>query len=374
MKIQLLEKTRISFEQNIFASSLFLNKIIDLSLTFINAKDGQSFLFIDRVLIPLISEIFQLSGTTLPDHSRIINFIQNMCSSWQIEIKVPGECGNSALARTSRAGDIIHFNPSWILRADLSYQKEIEVDILSIQNCFESAIHEIVGCLKLMHEILHTFTPKILAFENAIRTEENPNSAQGEMKNTPIKLGTKPVGKGSVIGDMGYGLEEILMGRGLHLFLEYSNRAHHSIQKFTAKGLYFERRQQEEVVLGKRAANVAHPSMKYSFELLKFANEDILIDYLYEIRKAFKEHLADNTNSSNARSLYDCFKINLEQLVTKKPAETIQVSGRYFTRNVCAQMSRMMYEDESDESSEVSCETPYHDGPIDYLDPVDPNK
>jgi hypothetical protein len=65
---------------------------------------------------------------------------------------------------------------------------------------------------------------------------------------------------------MGYDLEEILLGHGLHLFMDYAKSSipNKLQQQFTAKSLHFELKKEHS--LGKHSKDLEYPGMTYTFK------------------------------------------------------------------------------------------------------------
>ncbi len=214
-----------------------MKRILDNAFSIIQAKDGESYLFVDRILKPMIRRVFECADTSLPPKEEIDEFIIELFANWEVEIRVPGFCHQNAISQQTEIGgkSVLQFIAEWFLRADLSYGAEIDILPENIHNCLESSLHEVLGSIKLAHEICHSFTVKILA--HTIRKRTHPLCLQ--TTHTPTKLGTKPVSSNAVVGDMGYVFEELLFGGEFHFFMDYQKTPHfqRQQQKFTAKGL-----------------------------------------------------------------------------------------------------------------------------------------
>lgn len=162
----LLRRDQIIVTQDLFQSSLFLSKIVDFAFAYINAKDegGGKFLFVQRIMIPLINGVFQQGKTPLPTEIALNLFLEKLTNDWSVSIVIlPGECTKSAFAQTGRDGSRIHFNVDWIVRADYALQLSKSFPFTDA-NTSEANVHIIVGFIKVLHEIAHTFMPTRFGF------------------------------------------------------------------------------------------------------------------------------------------------------------------------------------------------------------------
>lgn len=345
MTALLLSRDQFHFEQPLFEHSKYLDRILSMSLALINAttKDNK-FIFVEMILIPLVTKVFEIGDTPLPTIEEIEKFImEDLLNDWEVEIKIPRFCISSAYAQA--AAGVIHLNQDWILRADLVFDHKIRIASHSlVTDYLESLIHEVVGCVKFVHEILHTFAKKVLTYEYTIR-KQKLNGETVQFTETPTKMGTKPTRDDvtkqiNVVGDMGYVFEEILFGTPLHLFMSFAKTSdsEKNIQRFTASSIVFESIQSEK--------RVDHPAMKrlrshpikveeamtYTFGKMKFADDDAMLAYVYSICSAMDDYLAGK-NQTKGEDLYNTFNLDKQNLLVAYGTPTsINVSSVRFGR------------------------------------------
>jgi len=85
---------------------------------------------------------------------------------------------------------------------------------------FECNAHIVLVADKVIHELMHSFTSKILDFE-AKEKNRMLSHQFSPYELTPTNIGLRFKDSGSVKGDMGYGFQGLLLGNGLTMKFLY---------------------------------------------------------------------------------------------------------------------------------------------------------
>jgi hypothetical protein len=210
----------------------FLTVVVNMGLSLINATNGHgNYLFVERVFCPLISKIFFTAGTPLPAtrdvYAYCVNQLFNGYSaivSFDADSSYYGQAIPKNIQNTQPATDHwITFNTDWMQEALASYKKNVNVDHhTDSMGAFQLNIHMVVACVKFLHEFTHTLTYSMLKYEFECRAviESQPEMYQ----NTPTKIGTRVAGAPgkpkTLLGDLGYGFEEIFLSSNFRIFLD----------------------------------------------------------------------------------------------------------------------------------------------------------
>jgi hypothetical protein len=261
---------------NVDGAEHVMSDIVGYFNHFINCEfNGQS-LFLTRLFFPVIRRVVA-SGKANPDsctddvlnafwRNRVINYpvVPIFCNDPNLEPQ--GSCAPNCYAQSQvpwtvghpdyykvhvTQGNIlpplrIYFNYQWMKRVGYLRERLLSTTIDQDRRQYyenEIAFHRVVVLDKLLQEYVRCFTEMILDYEHNLSADPEGRAVRTPVRVAPVKVNTftgsstaSPVAT-EFIGDMGYSLQECLIGGNLRLKMDYQS----SRYGWTARGLYFEK-------------------------------------------------------------------------------------------------------------------------------------
>lgn len=177
--------------------------------------------FRTNVLTALIKKCFlancgQENFDFSPFESAIAEEAKKMIKDTDVTLVV-GDTQGDSMAQCTAAGGSIFVSGGWLAQVQRLHERINHQDK-------QYKIQMAMLILKIIHEIIHTFTPKIMKFENKLRklaSTRDTTILTTEYIRTPITVGFKFGSDGSRnMGDMGFGGEEILSRIGVRFYFD----------------------------------------------------------------------------------------------------------------------------------------------------------
>jgi hypothetical protein len=174
-------------------NSPYLDKVLTLFDDFINAKGPENqFLYLERVLLPLIKKVFRVCDTAVPSDAELIKWATDTLSTHVVSFTT-AEC-KDLYAETDPSGvPTIYWSQSWLAEAQIVYDANFTNLNYNHESLFVMNIHLAFGVMKFGHEFAHSLTRKIMSFEFTNRQQTSTSSTDPppiELKDTPPMVGT----------------------------------------------------------------------------------------------------------------------------------------------------------------------------------------
>lgn len=217
-RVLLLGPEKLTFLQKFWRDhSIFVKNVVSGTLAIVNAtgSDGK-FLFLDKIVIPIIVEIFNVASTPTPNDAALTHFAEHLFDGYAFFLRI----GGSSMYFGTTSSSTILLNAEWVVAAEDAMESEL-VD-LPATHCerFEANVHVIIGVQQVISQILRIVAERILEFEQIHRCAQPGSSKMKCYRSTPVKVGPRKVGKDSVVGDVGYAFEELMLGSHLRVMLD----------------------------------------------------------------------------------------------------------------------------------------------------------
>ena len=142
----------------------------------------------------------------------------NAFSKKELRVSIlAGRTGPKVFMQVASDGTAMYVNGEWYWEAE-NCLNNVNIDRHDdVENIKD--IHRGVGILKMLHEFLHVLTPLFLDFDEYLKAKVLLQENVSKLQITPDTLGTREDSKYGIIGDMGYLLEEHLLGYNQRLFV-----------------------------------------------------------------------------------------------------------------------------------------------------------
>lgn len=182
--------------------------------------------FRTNVLTALIKQCFlancgQENFDFFPFESAIAEEAKKMIKDTDVTLVV-GDTQGDSMTQCAAAGGSIFVSGGWLAQVQRLHERINHQDK-------QYKIQMAMLILKIIHEIIHTFTHKIMKFENKLRKLASTRDTAiltTEYIRTPITVGFKFGSDGSRnMGDMGFGGEEILSQIGVRFHFDEKTMA-----------------------------------------------------------------------------------------------------------------------------------------------------
>lgn len=279
--------------------------------------------FVDNLFLPVVLQVFD--KTKVPAENFEKEELRTRCLEIIRLLRVEVRAGTSnslSFMEVEGKSKIIHVNAVWKHAAEETYYSHSICP--NPTNTFYSDQHVFLGVVKLLHELFHCLTPTILEMECEFQNKSiaptsppqkslkvSPQSSQAHQplqkyRGTPVLIGTnRPSRDSSPIGDMGYCMEEKLLG--YRCYIRHTN--------FCNNVIYFERVDVEEIhgVSGpERGKRVLDESILREQTLVEYAaryhyfkplGSDGFLTYLPALVEAFQ---------APSQQIYEQFKIQFK--------------------------------------------------------------
>lgn len=311
------------------ANDNFIKKVMQMFFEFINLRDADgNYLFLTQILLPTMTEVFDAANTPSPSHAAMIQWATVLLqNNHQVIVKTGCDERCYGRAWTSKTilddaaarNPVIHLNEAWLTAAENSFQQYGNRNDYGHTDLFELNLHLIVFFLKFCHEFIHTLTRNILRYEYLYRSAGNgqplSNAENCPYRSTPTKVGTKVKDATTFLGEMGFSLEEKVLGGNLRIFMEQD--------ELWQPGNYFFEQGQIQVVHGKDHFYLRNGEIN---------NMTRKAGYLSAIRTAFDNYHV-NATVANGIALLGSFTVNLAHLsfrnVYDRPIPNIAKGRKY---------------------------------------------
>jgi hypothetical protein len=340
---------RIRSKDPSLEKSPFFHKVLDIFLDMVNAPgstDGK-FLFLDRIVLPLLRNIFEQVGTPTPPDSNLTAWITKTLESHVVSITVGAEedcfMETRVPSNFKHCSPTIYWNANWLKDANNRFELGANRTDFSDIHLFELNMHLIIGVVKLIHAFVNTLINKILQYECDIKSSSSLSSSTGPLlpfPHVPPQIGSKFLNrknnKNSLQGNPGLAAEGFLLGDGLRIKMQYI-----SPSQFSPQYLYFEkskavdeqistntkkngRKRKAEEALGERNGNVKGDegqegreeetlSLQSHIYLFRSSFEQIFtsLSYLGPLRQAMETyHSNPCPSAADAVNLYNAFSVS----------------------------------------------------------------
>lgn len=214
----------------------YILRVFEMFFAVVNAQDaGGKYLFVTSVLIPLLRLVFTEGNTAIPSDEQLVDWSVQKLRDFSCEFRLTKVYPQ---VDVNPPKPIIYWNSSWLKNAQgmfTAYQTNLppKVEIERAERKFAYEAHLTMGVIKLLHKFAHTLTPSILQYEFEQKSFVDAKAKKYEL--TPTKVGIKFINQVVMVGDMGYALEELLLGNGLRIKMECN------LTEWHPTGLYFEK-------------------------------------------------------------------------------------------------------------------------------------
>lgn len=320
---------------NMNTSTGYVKTILQMFRAFMETKVADdTFLFIERIFIPLITQVFHEGETNVPEIPTLRDWCQHTLRNIQIELAVlplpegcPRDCYAQAVTWSEigialRTHDVtldinlhvpqsrkqILWNPDWLMEAQKTYD---DFHHLGINDPNRTSLnnHLVLGLNKFLHEFAHCLTVAILDYERDMHNLPVVGAVEVErFDNTPVRLGVKLTKQGDKIiidGDMGYVLQGLLFGNDLRLkMLRYAGGGN----PWRPRGIFFEQGRFEQNI--NKTGNIVEKAVIFGFE---FNQEVTERSFSQNILSRWVAYMAAPT-PENAVLWWNSFTVNLEYL------------------------------------------------------------
>jgi hypothetical protein len=341
--VELYARENIHINEPFVEQSPFFHKVLDIFLAMVNAPGSTEgkFLFLDRIVLHLLRNIFEqigtTTGTTTPPDSDLTAWITATLESHVVSITVGAEEDCFLVTRVSpsnskRCSPTIYWNANWLKDADIRFQRDSTRTDYSHIHLFELNMHLIVGVVKLIHAFVNTLTSKILQYECDIKSSISSSTGRSILPfpHIPVQIGCKFLNrknkKNSLQGNLGLAAEGLLLGDGLRMKMHYI-----SPPQFSPQYLYFEKSKviEEQITKKPSRKRKAEESLEEGEEngegeslllqshvyLFRSSFKQILtsLSYLGSLRQVMETYhssLATSSSSPNAVNLYNAFSVS----------------------------------------------------------------
>lgn len=290
----------------------YFTMILGLVIQFVNARDANGeFLFIDRIMIPIVKQVFTEGETRPPPDAELRMTARAMFQDHVITLLASG-CDDDCYGQYVPNRKRILMNEDWMTRANIAFQDITALD--QVENAAdvlrqECELHVVGGFAKVLHELMHSFTAKILEYEAAVKVKlaeaaTTPSTANTTTSAeeivpftvTPTKVGIRfKIEPQGVIGDMGCALPDLLFGHGLRFKFRYEPTI------WTPLSIYFER------------CTVVTKDSTVQRKTFSFPNRVNEFNLVRRIILAFRNYCTTATPETSA-DLYNSFHVDETQL------------------------------------------------------------
>jgi hypothetical protein len=156
---------------------------MDIFRNIVNApglSDGK-FPFLDRIVLPLLRNIFERVGTATPPDADLVAWATKTLESHVVSLTVGAEEDCFLVTRISssnskRCSPTIYWNANWSKDAAICFQLDSPRTDFSSFDLFGLNMHLVVGVMKLIHAFVNTLSNKILRYECDIRSSSASSS------------------------------------------------------------------------------------------------------------------------------------------------------------------------------------------------------
>lgn len=237
----------------------FFKFLVERFLKIVNDVDNGKFTYVAQVLVPTLIQFLKAAKSynaldvlydeycgkqeeaqsSMPDKDSFVNnflyeAIVDMCSADRMNdhhrrnnaytkkcVKVSilaGRTGPKVFMQVASDGSVLYINGEWFWEAEHCLNN-VNVDRHdSVENIRD--IHCGVGTLKMLHEFMHILTPLFIDFDEYLKDRVLKQENVAKLQITPEELGTRMDSTLGTIGDLGYVVEEHLLGDNQRLFVK----------------------------------------------------------------------------------------------------------------------------------------------------------
>jgi hypothetical protein len=256
----LLDDNSFEYVPKCLENRRFLGKIKSHVLKLVNAKNGNDeFLFISKILAPLVERVFEEGKTTIPGN--LDDFCLSLFDGYRCLIQIHG-CAESAYGqaiKTDIGENLIMFNTMLLSESEIEFENTPETYNFDDNDSFFLNASVVFCVVQWIYRMLHTFTDDVLDFESthhhtqsfsSFSTASSKKSKVERFCHTPVRVGIKLIENSRRIGgDMGYGGEEFLLGN-LRLHVQKDSL-------WRIRGIWFEEAEIQETTVTKPQKQVS---------------------------------------------------------------------------------------------------------------------